>query len=71
MATIRLIKKSEIKGQPATLYMRFKEGRKIDLVVITPIKVYPEYWNNETGKFKQRIVNDEVFTKDYQNKIEG
>ena len=71
MATIRLITKSIKKGQPVPLYIRFKEGREIDLFGATPIKVYPEYWNNKKSEFKQRIVFDEVFSESQKVKIES
>jgi integrase len=71
MATIRIITKSDKKGQPVSLYLRFKEGRTIDITVITPIKVFSEYWNNNKGEFKQRIVFDEIFSEDSKVKMES
>lgn len=63
MATIRFIVKSSRKGQPATIYLRFRSGRKTDIIVPTPEIISPEYWSNKTESFKQRIMNTEVFTE--------
>ncbi|HEY4786060.1 MAG TPA: phage integrase SAM-like domain-containing protein [Bacteroidales bacterium] len=70
MASIRIITKTSKKGQPASFYLRFKEGRETDLITTIPTKVYPEYWSNKTGSFKQRIVFDNVFSEDEKIKIE-
>lgn len=71
MATIRLITKQKKGNQPVSLYLRFKEGRTIDLITVIPLKVYPEYWNNNKGEFRKGIVKDEVFTDKYKCELES
>lgn len=70
MATIKLIVKSTEKGQPATIYLRFRDGREIDVIISTPEKVFPEYWNNKSQSFKQRIHFKEVFSEQDKVNIE-
>jgi len=71
MATIKFIVKSSEKGQPAKMYVRFRDGVKTDITVATPERVFPEYWNNKTQSFKQRILFNEVFSEEDKNTIEG
>jgi integrase len=70
MATIKLIVKSTEKGQPATIYLRFRDGRKTDIIISTPERVFPEYWNNKSQSFKQRILFNKVFTEKDKTAIE-
>jgi integrase len=63
MASIRIITRSGKKGQPVSLYLRFKEGRSCDIVSIIPTKIQSDFWSNNSGSFKQRIVYDNVFTE--------
>ncbi len=60
---ISFIVKSEKKRQPATIYLRFRDGRQTDLIIPTPEKVFPEYWSNKTQTFRQRIFFSDVFTE--------
>ena len=71
MATISFIVKSKRKRQPATLYLRFRDGRKLDVIVPTPERVFPEYWSNKTQSFKQRILFSEVFSEKDKTGMEG
>jgi integrase len=71
MAAIKYTVKSKEKGRLATLYLRFVDGREIDLVTSSLKKVYPEYWSNKTSSFKQRIIFDEVFTEAEKVEIEN
>jgi integrase len=70
MATISFIVKSEKKKQPATIYLRFRDGRETDIIIPTPEKVFPEYWSNKTQSFKQRILYSEIFTEKKKVTIE-
>ena len=70
MATITFIVKSDKKNQPATIYLRFRDGRETDLIIPTPEKVFPEYWSNITQSFKQRILYSEIFTEKKKVTIE-
>jgi site-specific recombinase XerD len=69
MATIKLIVKSDEKGQPATIYLRLRDY-KTDIIIPTSEKVFPEYWNNKSQSFKQRILHSEEFTEDDKVNIE-
>jgi integrase len=64
MAAISLIVKSKKKQRLATVYIRFINGKQIDIITPIPIKVYPEYWSNKTQKYKQGIVFNDVFTEE-------
>lgn len=67
MATIKFIVKSTRRSQPATIYLRFRDGRDIDIIVPTAERVFPEYWSNKTESFKQRILFSNIFTE--KNKV--
>lgn len=71
MATISFIVKSEIKRQPATIYLRYRDGRQTDLIVPSPEKIFPEYWSNKAHAFKQRILFNEEFSEKDKLTIEG
>ena len=70
MAKINYYIRSKKKGQPASLYLRFSEGRNFDLWIPTPVKIQPEHWSAKTQSFKQRIVFDDEFSEEKKNKIE-
>lgn len=70
MATISLIVRSTEKGQPATLYLRYRDGRDTQIWVKTPESIYPEYWSNQSQSFKQRILFNEIFTEKKKTEIE-
>lgn len=70
MAKIKFIVKSDRKKQPATIYLRFRDGRATDVIVPTPERVFPEYWSNKTESFKQRILFSEIFTEKEKARIE-
>jgi len=60
MATINFIMKSSRKGTLATIYVRFREGRNIDLVASTKKSIQPDYWSKRTQTIKQRITDSEI-----------
>lgn len=63
MATAKLITKKAKEGNFTTLYLRFRNGRAIDITTPTELKVFPEYWNNTSQSFKQRIPYTKNFTE--------
>jgi integrase len=69
MATIKYRVRSAKTGRLATVYLRFKDGIEIDLVVPTAFKTYPEYWNNTGQTFKQRITFTDGFTEVDKNNL--
>jgi hypothetical protein len=71
MAKINFIVKSKIKGQPATVYLRYSDIRGVDFITATPEKIFPEYWSNESQSFKQRIVYSNLFTEEQKTEIEN
>ncbi|MDO9339333.1 MAG: tyrosine-type recombinase/integrase [Bacteroidales bacterium] len=68
MAKINFYTQSKQEGQPATIYLRFSDGRKTDIWTPTPEKIFPEYWSNKGQSFKQRIFFNKEFTE--KNKID-
>lgn len=58
-----------IKGKmdPATIYVRFSNGRKFDLKKTTTILIDPEYWNNNKGEVRQ--IAEFKGKKNIQNKL--
>lgn len=63
MANISFKVRSNKKNQLACIYVRFYSSRVVDFVVITPIKVYTDYWSNKAGWFKQRKIYDDIFSE--------
>lgn len=51
MATIKFFTRS--KSDPAKLYIRFTNGRSVNIMRPTPLVVNPDYFNNKTGKVRQ------------------
>jgi integrase len=70
MAAIKLLVKSKRKEQMATVYLRFVDGREVDFTVPTGLKVFPEYWNNSSQTFKQRLFYTKSFTENDKKKLE-
>ena len=62
MATLRLVVRTEIEGRLAPLWLRFRD-HSTDFYSLTPEKVFPEYWNNNSQSFKQRILFNDQFTE--------
>jgi len=69
MATIKFYTRTEIH-KLATVWLRFIDGTKIDFRIKTPEKIYPDYWNEDSQKLKQRILFTEDLTEDQANVIE-
>ena len=70
MATITFLVKSSRKRQPATIYLRFRHGRVVDLFVPSEITIFPEFWSNKTQRFKSKIIYTDHFTERNKNEIE-
>jgi hypothetical protein len=84
MAKINFYIRSKQTGQPATVFLRYNIGRKVDkegnlkyndgrqtdIWTQTPEKIFPEYWSNVTQSFKQRIHYNKIFTQKDKAKIE-
>lgn len=71
MAAIKFVVKSKEAGRLATVFLRFCSSRELNIIVSTPIKVYPDYWSNKTEKIKPSIVLDGLFTDDEKFQIES
>ena len=54
-------------GSLATVYVRVRDGRRLDCTVSTRLEVNPNQWDNTKGHLKDRIVLD----KDDKAKIDG
>jgi hypothetical protein len=62
MASIRLCVRSKVEGQLAPLWLRFRD-HSTDFYSIKPEKVFPEYWNNDSQSFRQRILFNDQFSE--------
>ena len=51
MATIKFLLKSSTAS--GTIYLRFRQGRKIDVTKSTSLLINPKYWNQKKGSVKQ------------------
>jgi len=69
MATIKFFTRSKISNL-VPVYIRFTDGRKTDIWIPTPYRLFPDYWNTKTQTFKQRILYTEVFTEAEAKDIE-
>lgn len=59
MATIKLITKG-VKN-PSTLYIRFVNGRKTDIITSTSLQVNPAHWDNKKSNYKNvSVINNLV-----------
>jgi len=71
MATSKFIVKSDNREQLATVFLRVRHGREVDITVSTEFKVYPQYWNNKSQGFKRSIAFTPNFTKKDKNDLEN
>jgi hypothetical protein len=63
MATIKYALRSA--KDPAKIFLRFREGRTIDLFVCTDYLINPKHWNVATGKVRATADNsDKLNVKD-------
>ena len=69
MATIKFYTRST-GNKLATVYIRFTDGRKTDLRLPTPFRIFPAYWNTEKQTLKQRSTYTENFSAADANEIE-
>ena len=70
MATVNLLVKSEKPGNLATIYMRFRHGKKTDITVPTYLTVDPRDWSNKTQLYKQRIITPDYSLEDKEKREE-
>ncbi len=57
MATINYILKG--KKELSTIYVRLKDGRKIDITVSTGYTINPKFWSESKGSIRQTAINNE------------
>jgi hypothetical protein len=70
MATVNLVVKSKMNGTLATIYLRFRQGRGIDITVPTYLTVAPKNWSNKTQTYKQRMITPE-YSEELKEKQES
>ena len=51
MATVKFLLKG--KKNPSTIYLRFRDGSKIDITLSTNLTINPEFWNPSKGSIRQ------------------
>ena len=69
MATIKFFTRTKIE-KLAPVNVRYIDGRKLDLRVQTPFRIYPSYWNEAKQKLTQNILYSDEFTQDQAKDIE-
>ena len=62
MATIKFLTRTE-EPKMAPVYIRYRDGNKTDIWILTPYKMFPEYWNNKKQEFKKNMLYTGVFTE--------
>ncbi|GAA4940535.1 phage integrase SAM-like domain-containing protein [Algibacter agarivorans] len=67
MASLKYFTKGN--QNPTTVYLRFTQGRKIDLKRSTSLLINPKYWNNQKGTVKQ--ISEYADKKNLQNDLNG
>jgi integrase len=70
MATVNFKLRSDRKGQLAKVFIRFRDGRKIDYFIPTDFRILPELWNDKSQSFKRGITFTESFTEKDKVKLE-
>lgn len=73
MATIRFYIRSKV-NKLAPVYVQYRDGTDIKIRVITPFKLYPDYWNEKGQKLKPNILYTEELSqtdaKDIEDKFD-
>ena len=62
MATVKFYTRTKLR-KLAPLWIRFIDGKNIDLRMPTPYRIFPDYWNEDKQTLRQRILYTEVFTE--------
>ena len=62
MASIRFEVMATKEGQLSTIYLRLRTSDK-NLYVVTPEKVFPEYWNKKTQSFRNVLLDNDQFSE--------
>ena len=57
MATINYILKG--KNDLSTIYVRLRDGRKVDLTVSTGFTIHPKFWSETKGTIRQIANNSD------------
>jgi len=52
------------------VWLRFVDGRDIDLRIKTPFRIYPSYWNEKGQRLKPNVLFTEELTRDQAKDIE-
>jgi hypothetical protein len=56
MATVRFYIRSEVNDRLAPIWIRFTDGRNLNIRIKTPFRMIPDYWNESKQALKQRII---------------
>jgi integrase len=70
MATVNFVLRSEKKGQFAKVFIRFRDGRKVDYFIPTDFRILPELWNVKSQSFKRGISFTDSFSEKDKVKLE-
>jgi len=63
MATIRFYTRSKI-DKLVPVYIRYQDGRSINIRLITPFKIFPSYWSEKKQRLTDNILFSQEFTRD-------
>jgi hypothetical protein len=69
MATVRFYTRSKV-NKLASVYVSYQDGTKIKIRIITPFKIYPDYWNEKLQRLKPNILFTGELTRDETKDIE-
>jgi hypothetical protein len=73
MATIKFYTRSKIE-KLAPVYIRFTDGRDINIRIPTPYRIIPKYWNEKKQDLRSKILYTQIFSEseaqDIKNKFE-
>jgi hypothetical protein len=69
MAAIRFYTRSNI-DKLVPVYIRFQDGREIDIRLITPFRIFPSYWNEKEQALNPNIFFSQELSRDEARDIE-
>jgi hypothetical protein len=73
MATVRFYIRSKV-NKLAPVYVQYRDGKDLKIRLMTPYKLYPDYWNEKGQKLKPNILYSgeltEATAKDIEDKFD-
>ena len=69
MATINAFIRTSVKNKKVHVRIRLTDGRDKQFFGVTPIEIFPEWWNTKTGEMKNRLLLPGDQSRDDINKL--